>query len=500
MSESSSALLSRPPKLLGAQTPRVLVQPPANLGTRGQEAIDLAHEAGLVLDEWQQLAINVILSERLTEEGKRLWAPFQCGVIVPRQNGKGGIIEALELFWLFLTEEPLILHSAHEFKTSSEAFLRINALVANNDWLRKRCKKPRTSHGEEGIELLNGRARLRFVARSNSSGRGFTGHKIVFDEAFKLPANVMAALLPTLSAVPNPQILYTTTTPAEVNDDSAQIRSVRDRAISDKPGRVGWLEWSADAATVDPDDPVAWAMANPAMGLRITEDYIEEERGTLPIERFLVERLGVWPADLGQYRVIPDAAWAASVDHYSSIAGDPTFAVEVTPDRSAASIAVAGLREDGAAHIEIVDHAEGTSWVINTLIGVKEVFGAAYVAIDPSSPAGSLIEDLKANGIEVIPVTGQQVSQATALIVDMTCSTRLNDEGLEVPAPKVWHRDDGRMATALASATKRDTGDGGFAWSRKNSTADITPIVAPSLALWASREPRPPVRKPTYVF
>ena len=61
------------------------------------------------------------------------WAAFEVGLIVPRQNGKGSILEALELAALFLADPdappPLILHSAHEFKTSAEHFRRVRDLI-----------------------------------------------------------------------------------------------------------------------------------------------------------------------------------------------------------------------------------------------------------------------------------------------------------------------------------------------------------------------------------
>jgi hypothetical protein len=50
----------------------------------------------------------------------------------PRQNGKGGIIEARELWGLFIGGEKLILHSAHEFKTAKEAMRRIEELLVSS--------------------------------------------------------------------------------------------------------------------------------------------------------------------------------------------------------------------------------------------------------------------------------------------------------------------------------------------------------------------------------
>jgi hypothetical protein len=49
------------------------------------------------------------------------------------------------------------------------------------------------------------------------------------------------------------------------------------------------------------------------------------------------------------------------------------------------------------------------------------------------------------------------------------------------------------LVTALAGAVKRPLGES-WAWSRKNSTADISPLVAVTLAYgaWAAREPETP--------
>jgi hypothetical protein len=59
---------------------------------------------------------------RSNERADGKWAAFEVGLNVARQNGKGSILEARELAGLFLLGERLIIHSAHEFATSLEAF------------------------------------------------------------------------------------------------------------------------------------------------------------------------------------------------------------------------------------------------------------------------------------------------------------------------------------------------------------------------------------------
>lgn len=219
---------------LGSQVPRFQVVPAA-VSSAGSEAVELAASAGLRLDPWQVLVLEGALGER--EDG--LWAASEVGLIVPRQNGKGGILEARELAGLFLFGERLLLHSAHEFKTCSEAFRRLRDLVVNTpDLLRQVAPRGiHSAHGDEGIELRDGR-RIRFVARTGGSGRGFTGDLIVLDEAMKLSGAIMSALVPTLAARPNPQIWYTASAPLPVVESDALRRLCRRGRAGDKAGEV----------------------------------------------------------------------------------------------------------------------------------------------------------------------------------------------------------------------------------------------------------------------
>ena len=99
----------------------------------GREAAELAASAGLVFDGWEAEALeDGLVSGRMAvgRRSKSVW-------IVPRQNGKGAVLEARELAGLFLFGERLILHSAHQFKTAQEAFRRILFLVQSSPDLER---------------------------------------------------------------------------------------------------------------------------------------------------------------------------------------------------------------------------------------------------------------------------------------------------------------------------------------------------------------------------
>ena len=462
-------MTSRSAARRGAQRPRVASWPKAR-SSAGAEAVDLASSVGLVLDDWQRFALDCALGERA--DGK--WSAFEVGIVVPRQNGKGAILEARELAGLFLFDEQLILHSAHEFKTAAEAFRRVLALVEASDDLRKRVRKVRTSHGEEGIETTSGQ-RLRFVARSTGSGRGFSGDCVILDEAYRLPQEALGALLPTLSARPNPQLWYTS---SAGHVDSDVLRSVRDRGIGKDPN-LAYLEWSADPA-LQVDDRAGWRAANPALGIRIEEEHIARELAAMPAEEFARERLGIWSDPGAADTALSMPFWESCVDLSSSALDPVAIGVDVSPD-GAGAIAVAGQRQDGLLHVEVLDHQPGTSWVVERVQALVRRWSPSCVVLDVGSPAGALLPDLERAGVVVRKVAGREMAQAAVALAAHIDQTTLR------------HRQQPDLDAAVAGARRRVVGDL-WAFGRRGSFADISPLVAVALASWghsqtAGREP-----------
>jgi phage terminase large subunit-like protein len=467
MSLTSSALAA-PPADRGDQFPRICSVPPC-LTTAGAEAVELAASVGLVLDPWQAFVLDQSLGERA--DGK--WAAFEAGVIVSRQNGKGAILEARELAGLFLFGEELILHSAHEFKTAADAFRRIAALIQDNRHFSRHIARIRTANGSEMIELKSGQ-RLRFVARSAGSGRGFSADMVILDEAYNLGDKEMEALLPTLSARPNPQVWYASTAG---HPTSVQLGRIRERGLTGTDQSLAFFEWSAEDGD-DHDAVATWRKANPGLGIRITEEYVRRERASLSAEGFARERLGIgqYPADLADaWQVIPREDWDALAD-VSSVAGDPVaFGAEVTlvaPHKRMATISAAGRRADGRVHVEVVDHRQDVAWVVPRLAELRRAHRPCAVVVDPSSHAGALIEGLEKAGVEVAaPFTARDAAQAFGQFRDAVAAGGLRHLGQE------------SLDRSLAGATTRPLSDA-LAWDRKNLVVDLGPVVSASLALW----------------
>ena len=476
--------------LLGVQAPQILLEPlDVHSLAAAEEAVEFADSVGMTLDESQRMTLRGACATRANES----WAAFQVADIQPRQNGKGDTIQAREAVGLFLWGERLQIHTAHEFPTANEAFLRFVALVQSNPELEKKVARIRYANGEQGVELKDG-ARLKYRARTGGSGRGFAeADLIVMDEAYSIKAEQVAALLPTLSVNPNPQIWFASSAGMST---STQLWHMRKVALRGERGRIFYSEHTAERVMLDergraisqgaPDHSnESVALANPAYGYRISVDYIDAERATMTPDVFARERLGVFDPLDGEEgdAAIPAAEWAAAADTASKPLDPVSLSLDVTPDRRFTAAAVAGYRADGLPHIEVVAHEPGTAWVVDWVLARKDSFDS--IVVDPAGPAGSLILDLENAGITVSQSSPRDMAQACGALYDAIL------EGA------VRHLDQPILNAAVSLAERRPLADA-WAWQRK-SKGDISPLVAATLALSAARRP-PEQSAPVFAF
>lgn len=433
------------------------------------EAVDLLDQVGMPLDPWQQIALDVMLGERA--DGK--WSAFEFGLIVARQNGKGGVLEARELAGLFLFGEQLIIHSAHEFATAAEAFRRMKNLIDGTAWLSKRVKKVMNSHGSEGFELMSGQ-RLSYRTRTAGGGRGFSGDVVILDEAQKLDAGQLAALMPTLSARPNPQLIYTGT----VTPDAAILRRIVERGRKGGEAHLAFAEWSAPEGS-DPADPAAWAQANPALSIRISPDYVAAEQASLPALEFSMERLSIWPDVTQLGSVISVESWSQCGESDATPhTGSVSVGVAISPGRDWASVGVAAHRPDGTTYVELIKHEPGTDWLIPYLVGLTERRQPVALVVDQAGPAGTLLAAMGAAGLTVRVTDTTAYKAACGGFVD------------SVKYARIRHREQTPLTTAAVGVTEHRLGDA-FVYERRNSAVLVSPLEAVTLAVWGlTPEPR----------
>lgn len=436
----------------------------------------------------------------LGERADGKWASFEFGIVAPRQNGKDAIFEARELIGLFLLDEQLIIHSAHEQATASEHFRRLLNLIESVPEFERRVLKAPKGKGAEAIELRGGQ-RIFFKTRTAGGGRGFTGDLVVLNEAMIVPVAFTAALVPTMAArsvTGNPQLVYgASAVDQEQHEHGLVLARLRHRAMNGA-ATVGYCEWSAGVREwlaahgreFDPKkpeidqvpaemlaDPQVWAEANPGMSIRISQEHIANEHaGAMAAREFMVERLSIgdWPnVDGTEGSVLNLDTWNELADHQSKPRDPVCFSFDVSPDRANATIAVSGLRDDGLRHVEVVDYGRGTGWLIDRLVHLKRVHANVGIVCDGAGPAGSLVPELEQRGVDVSVVTAKEHAQACGLIYDA------------VQGRTVRHLAQAELNAAVRVATRRTLGDA-WAWARRGSTVDISPLVACTLAFWGS--------------
>lgn len=455
-------------------------------------------QIGMPLDDWQA----AIVVDMFGLDDENLWAAFEVCVLLARQNGKGACTEARELFGLFVLKESLILHSAHLFKTSANAFRRVVGLIDGTDWLSRQVQRINRGKGEEAVELTRhaGGGQLQFVARTLGSGRGLTGDCNVFDEAAWLTVGQYAAQTPTLATVPNPQIIYTSTPPDEdvgPMPEDAMLPSVRKRGMAGDP-RMAYYEWSPPEG-FDRTDPRVWRASNPSMSVgRITERFLGQQLKAFSAqgspEKFDTEHLGVWPPDPDSGWVeIPEQAWKDALDAESGIVGSVAFAVAVSADRAWTTVSAAGRRVDGLRHVETVTRRLGTSWLVPWLTEVDyeaeapdgknrlDRWKPCAIVLDPGGPSGSLVADLEAAGVDLVAATSRQWGQASAAFFDGIAGKVGPGEEPRV-VRDVRHRGQEDLTAAAKAAAKRKLGES-WAWERYGDV-DASPLEGATLALW----------------
>lgn len=472
---------------VGSQEPR-LKHVPKYATTYGGEVIDFMAEIGRPLDPWQ--AMGIIDAHGVHEDG--LWAAFETALFLARQNGKGGFTEGIELPGLFLFKEPLILHSAHQFKTSTAAFRRIIDIIDGSDWLTKRVKMISRSKGDESVQLTPaaGGGMLQFIARTLGSGRGLTGSTNVFDESAYLTIGQYAAQTPTLSTIPNPRIIYTGTPPDEdvgPMPEDAMIPSVRKRGQAGDP-RMLYMEWSPGPDDDPTDDETAYK-CNPAAGIRIGLWFLKKQLTNFTAagkpEKYITEHLGAWPPDADeQWQVIPETAWTEAFDAKSKTIGGVAVGISMSDDRARTAIAVFGRRKDGLRHAQLVEYGPGgkgwaVKWVQDALERGRDI---SIVVIGAADPARSLVPEFAAADIEVLTPGAADVAAECGAIYDAVAG-KPEERDLK-------HLGQGPVTTAVAGAAKKKTGNA-WVWSRVAAGVDISPLFAITAGSYGFRV-RPP--------
>jgi len=436
--------------------------------TLGVRAAEVAQLLETPLMPWQRHVLDVALE---VDPDTGLLAYREVVLTVPRQSGKTLLLLCLMVHRaLGFQSRQRILYTAQTRNDARKKWEDEHVRVLEDSPFASMFSV-RYNNGNEAIRWQNGSMHA-LVAPTEKAGHGETLDLGAIDEAFaQVDSRLEQAMKPAMITRPQPQMWVVSTAGT---DKSIYLRSKVDhgraRAGLGLADSVAYFEWSAPE-DADPADPATWADCMPALGHTVQERAIRAEFESMELPEFRRAFLNQWPDVFPVDAVIDSATWKLLADPRSTAVDPVAFAADMTPDRSSSSIAVGGRRADGLLHTEVVDNRRGTEWVVPRLLELIGKWRPCAVVVDGAGPAGSLIAPLEAAGVEVLKPSARDAAQACGQLYDAAINGHLR------------HLDQPALNTALAGARRRELGDA-WAWTRKNTSVDISPLVATTLALW----------------
>ena len=449
--------------------------------------------------EWQRIVLDLALC---TDPVTSRWLRRAIVLLVGRQNGKTRILLLRILAGLFLFPERLIVHTAADRSLPRHVFGELVDAIQDVPMLAEQIAKVTLTNGNEALTLIDG-SQYRIMAPRQQAMRGWTVDTLIVDEAREQRDDAMlSAAIYMQRAVPNSQLWLVSNAG---DPDSIILRRYRDRGLAavDAPGTdesIALIEYSAD-----PDrgieDPEGWREANPALGISIRPDSIIEELRSDDPQKFRTEALCQW-VETATATAVPLDKWILCGDPDLKLEapelGDRVMmAVDVDPARLEAAIVIAVTKP--APPDAPIDEDTGEPIGPPTMIGVAErwisedgvdenVIARALqrwanlwipeaIGFDPYTCSG-LIERLPPDTYPTEAVTGVKWVNACSALWDATVNE------------SIVHRSDPYLDAQIASAGRRDVGDGTFRIARLNSAIALPGVMALARALYLSLRPR----------
>lgn len=331
--------------------------------------------------------------------------------------------------------------------------------------------------GQEAIMFRN-QARIEVMANSLIAGHGRTiDGAAVIDEAFADSDDRREqAMIPAMATKASAQLWIVSTAGTEESVYLRRKVALGRQAVEDGLDRdIAYFSWGA-AEDADIDDPATWYSAIPALGHTISEEVVRQARLTMTENDFRRSWLNQWTKT--DERVI-SAAMLENCLRPTAPDGQLVFAADISLDRAVGSIVCA----DEHGRVELIDNQPGTTWMLDRLANLVRKHGGRVV-IDGYGPAGLLGDDLERLKIPVVKYATRDLCYASNALYDA-----LINQTIQI-------RPHTKIDESCAAARKKPVGSS-WLWSRADPAADLTPLLAMTIAYHAAKHrPEAPKSRP----
>lgn len=497
----------------GSETPRIYTPPLRELTpdtSIGFEIIDFAENVlELKLHPWQKWLL--IHAFEVVDDPVEVWRlRFRTVIVeVARQNGKTTLGCVIALFFLYQLEVGLVLGTAQDVSNAEDTWQACVDMAKENEDLADAIKHVWYTNGSKRLQLTGGRD-YRVRASNRKAGRGKSADLVLLDELREHQTwDAWAALSKTGMARKN-SLMWCMSNAGD--GTSVVLRHFRMRAhaqLGDPDGVVrdlgesepaaddtadgsalGIFEWSAPP-DADPGDINAWIQSNPSLGYTIELSALKAAYADDPPDVFKTECLCQWVTSTVT-PPFPVDAWDAGKDENSRIPKENPvwFGIDISSDRTHASIAVCGKRDDDTWHVELVEYRSGTGWLVGWIRKAAPKYEPMKIALQSKgAPIASMMDVIASvEGVEVIECKGYDVAGWCGRLYDAVAAS---DPNSEIDAVPVFHITQPALDLAANIAATRPLGDGAWAWDRNKSMEDISPLVAVTMAFGAATQVEP---------
>lgn len=489
--------------LKGKTEPRIFTPPLRELNERTS--------LGFAFVEWCQEVCNIELlpwQKWLAIHALEIAGDFETGwqfrfrkifVLIARQNGKSLFAELLALFFMYVAGAKLTLGTAQNLDTAEEVWDAAIDRAEEEPALAAAIDRIHRVNGGKSFDLTNG-AKYKVVAATRKGARGKRSDLVLIDELREQTTwDGWGAVSKTTNARPN-GILFGLSNAGDVHSVVLRhFRLLAHKALGDPDGiasaleamptpededgpiietdeTVALFEWSA-APGADVMDPKAWAQANPSLGYGfMTERALKSDAISDPEPIFRTECLCQWVEATVRAPFPPDAWERWQGESMEDPDAEMFWGLDMSADRTKTALAFVAKRADGTWHGEVEAYRTGFDWVVrllsrNAKTGLKIAFQGRGATVT------SHLDELRAiEGLDITLCEGRDLGAWTGRFYDAITA---DDENGAQP---LHHIPQPALDFAAQIAQTKPMGDGAWAWDRKASQADISPLVALTMA------------------
>lgn len=474
--------------------------------TYGGKVAKIAKALGTPLMPWQRYVADVAL-EIDPETG--LLAYRGVDVTVPRQSGKTSLILPAAVWRALFRPGQRIVYGAQTGVAAREKWEDEHLPMLERAAPLKGRWKVRKAAGREAI-LYSNRSIHSLLANTEKAGHGKTLDMAALDEYFaQVDYRSDQAVGPAMITRADAQKWRLSTAGTSASVPFNAMRKIgRETLDQGRTSITCFFDWCAVPGMAR-DDPETWHSCMPALcpapvrGVcrcsrewrhTVTERAIRGELETYADQPLEFDRaylnISRDEGELGDPNVPSVEEWALLADPTVEGGDVVALAVDITPRRDYAAIVAAGDTAQGLSRVRILDHGQGVEWLLPRMLQLQERIKPVCWVLDDKSAAGTLILPMERAGIVRMPPPtddrdprkGPQRGQLwipTPMQYGAACGTFTDT----VRQGGLVHAGQEALTVALDGVKTRPLGDGVWGWGRKIASADISPLVAATLAL-----------------